>query len=279
MRYLIGLSCVICAALMSVPAQADAQLIELGKQLLEGAPSCPGSPCQAISRTTAFQSRVGGKPALVTVPADGRIVAWTIRLAKPSDKQEEFFEKRLGGAASAGISVIRFGPMVRTKVRGKFRREPQIRTVAHSPIQQLKQYYGQTAQFPLLYSLAVKKGDVVGITVPTWAPALRVLQPSDTLSSWRASRPETDCKDTTTQTAATRVNGLTKFGCLYHTAQLTYGVTMITTPKPNVVKAKKTISRKPTPRRSQTRSSTTRSTTSRTQTLGKPVRSQAAKSR
>jgi hypothetical protein len=275
MRYKIGISSAVCAAVFALPSLASAEVIELGKQLLDGAPSCPGTPCQAISRTTAFQARAGGKTALVKVPKDGRIVAWSVRLAKPSDKQEEFFEKRLGGVASAGISVIRFGPMIRTVIKGKIRhgrrgkdqirREQQIRTVAHSPIQQLKRYYGQTAQFPLLTTIAVKKDDIIGITVPTWAPALRVLQPSDTSSSWQASRPEADCKDTTTQTAATRVNGITKFGCLYHTAQLTYGVTLISDPQPNIVK-KKVVQKKVVRRRPVSRAG------ARKPTLGKPTR-------
>ncbi len=40
---------------------------------------------------------------------------------------------------------------------------------------QLEPYLGQTVQFPLATSLAVKKGDIVALTVPTWAPVLTQL--------------------------------------------------------------------------------------------------------
>ncbi len=63
-------------------------------------------------------------------------------------------------------------------------------------------YFGQTVQFPLGRSLTVKKGYVVALTVPTWAPALTQLL--DDGSSWRASRAKDKCNDTDTQTAQTR---------------------------------------------------------------------------
>ncbi len=46
------------------------------------------------------------------------------------------------------------------------------RVTAASPLQTLTPYFGQTVQFPLTTSLEVKKGDIVALTVPTWAPAL-----------------------------------------------------------------------------------------------------------
>jgi hypothetical protein len=76
----------------------------------------------------------------------------------------------------------------------------------------------------------VKKGYVVGLTVPTWAPALTQLL--DNGSSWRASRAKGKCDDTDTQTAQTRLRQRTQYRCLYR-AQLTYSATLITTPKPN----------------------------------------------
>ena len=60
----------------------------------------PG-PCLAVSRTTGYQAKVGADRGLMTIPADGRIVAWTIGLGKPGKKQTAFFDSKLGGPASA----------------------------------------------------------------------------------------------------------------------------------------------------------------------------------
>ena len=60
--------------------------------------------------------------------------------------------------------------------------------IAQSPLVKLEPYFGKTAQFPLETTIPVKKGDVVALTVPTWAPALALGFGNDT--SWRASRPK-----------------------------------------------------------------------------------------
>ena len=59
-------------------------------------------------------------------------------------------------------------------------------------------------QFPLGRALNVKKGYVIALTVPTWAPALTPLLTDH--SSWRASRAKGKCNDTATQTAQTTLD-------------------------------------------------------------------------
>ena len=102
--------------------------------------------------------------------------------------------------------------------------------MGQSPVMQLNSYFGQKVQFPLDRSITVKKGYVVALTVPTWAPALTQLV--DDGSSWRASRAKNKCSDTDDQTAQTRMDQRTQYRCLYK-ARLTYSATLITTPKPN----------------------------------------------
>jgi hypothetical protein len=152
------------------------------------------------------------------VPKDGRIVAWTITLGTPRKKQIAFFEDNLGGEAQAGISVLKTGDRWYRRV------------LAESPIQRLTAYFGQTVQFPLTTSLPVKKGNVIALTVPTWAPALGLGLPRT--SVWRASRAIDGCDDTQTQTAQTDINDLARYKCFYRTARLTYTATLITTPVP-----------------------------------------------
>ena len=117
-------------------------------------PSCPTSPCEVISRTTAYQFRVGAKRGVFVAPADGRIVAWSVTLGAPGKKQRAFFEENLGGASQAGISVLRPGERYFGRV------------TAASPLQALTPYFGQTVQFPLTTSLDVKKGYIVALIGP-----------------------------------------------------------------------------------------------------------------
>ena len=206
----------VLAAAFAVPASASARIIEVGHLATTSTPSCPASPCEVISRTTAFQARVGAKRKLFVVPAKGRIVAWSITLGRPKPKQRKYVEENLGGAAQAAISVLKQGD----------RRYGRV--LAVSPRQTLTPYFGQTVQFPLATSLPVEAGNVVGLSVPTWAPALGLGLGRD--SVWRASRDADACDDTQTQSAQTDINDLTPYKCAYRTARLTYSATLITTP-------------------------------------------------
>jgi hypothetical protein len=201
----------------AVPAAAAAKVQELGKTADPApAPSCPATPCLAVSRTTGYQAKVGERRGIFVAPRRGKIVAWTITLAKPGRRQIAFFNDRLGGPASAGVSVLKPGTKLRYRVSGQ------------SPIVQLEPYFGMTVQFPLDRSLTVKKGYVVALTVPTWAPALAV--GLDNKNSWRASRAQGSCEDTQTQTAQLTRGSLAQYRCLYRGVRLTYSVTLISTP-------------------------------------------------
>jgi len=199
------------------PAAASARIVEVGQAPTEAVPTCPASPCLAVSRTTGYQAKVVDSRAHYVVPADGRIVAFSIRLGAPNKRQIKFFEENFG-KASAGLSVIRRGERLFGRV------------VAASPVYQLGDYFGQTVQFPLDRALNVEKGSIIGLTVPTWAPALSSL--TEDGSSWRASRGLKSCDDTDRQTAQSSVGALTQYRCLYR-ARLTYTATLITNPKPN----------------------------------------------
>jgi hypothetical protein len=206
-----------CGTLLVVPAAASARIIELGAIAAKPAPSCP-TTCEVISRTTAFQTRVAGQRRLFVAPKDGRIVAWSITLGTPKPRHLKYFEDSLGGPAQAGISVLRQGD----------RRYGRV--TAESPVQTLTPYFGQTVQFPLTTSLAIKEGDVVALTIPTWVPALGVGFGRDTV--WRASRDKDACDDKQTQSAQTDLQDLTQYKCAYRTARLTYSATLITMPVP-----------------------------------------------
>jgi hypothetical protein len=212
----------VCAA---APSAASARIVEVGQAPTEAVPTCPASPCLAVSRTTGYQAKVVDSRERYVIPANGRIVAFSIRLGAPNKRQIKFFEDNFG-KASAGLAVIRRGDRLFGRV------------VAASPVMPLSDYFGQTVQFPLDRALKVEKGNVIGLTVPSWAPALSTL--TDDGSSWRASRGLRACDNTDSQTAQTTVGALTQYRCLYR-ARLTYTATLITDPKPNKPATKTTV--------------------------------------
>jgi hypothetical protein len=209
------------ALVLVLPAGAPATLSEVGvipATTPETVPSCPGSPCLAVSRTTGFQVKVATNTNLLSAPRAGTIVAWTIMLGKPTATQIKFFNANEGGVSEAGIAVLRPQP------------KPNLtyKLVAQSPMVKLQPYFGATAQFPLATTIPVKKGDVVALTVPSWAPALALGFGKDT--SWRASRQKSQCTTTSTQTAQSQIGAAVQYYCLYQTARLTYSATLISTP-------------------------------------------------
>jgi hypothetical protein len=209
------------ALVLALPALSWATLTEvgvIGATTPETAPSCPKSPCLAVSRTTGFQVKVGGKRSIVSVPRVGTIVAWTISLGKPTTTQIKYFNLNEGGAAEAGIAVLR----PQKKIRAGFK------LIAQSPLVALEPYFGETAEFPLETTIKVRKRDIIALTVPTWAPALALGFANNT--SWRASRPTKGCSETSTQTTQTQIGTKVQYNCLYRTARLTYSATLISTP-------------------------------------------------
>jgi hypothetical protein len=147
-------------------------------------------------------------------------------LSKPTTAQTKFFETNYGGPAQAGLTVLKVGKRLIDTVK------------ASGPLVSLTRYFGSVAQFPLATSIPVLKGDLIALTVPSWAPALQVSVGGDT--SWRAARAKNKCKDNASQTAQLNVGDKAQYYCLYRTARLTYSATLVTYAKQtNKPKAKK----------------------------------------
>ena len=204
-------------AALACAAPASARIIEVGGTAAQATPTCPSSPCRAVTRTTGYQAKMVDSRSAYVVPRNGRIVAWTISLGRPDERQIEFFEDGYG-EASAQLTILRRGTRLFHRVIGQ------------SPVQELEPYFGQSVQFPLERSIRVRRGQVVALAVPTWAPALSQVVTDG--SSWRASRPKNSCSDFDRQTAQTRMGQLTQYRCLYR-ERLTYTATLITDPRPN----------------------------------------------
>jgi hypothetical protein len=221
MKRAIAVIVVACGLTLALPAGSLATLTEVGvipETTPPSTPSCPTPSCLAVSRTTGFQVKVETNNNVETAPREGTVVAWTVTLGKPSATQIKYFNENEGGPASAGIAILRA------------QKSPKLtyKLIAQSPVVPLEKYFGKTAQFPLATTLIVKKGDVVALTVPSWAPVLALNFGKGT--SWRASRSKGQCGTTGTQTAQASIGSNVQYYCLYQTARLTYSATLISTP-------------------------------------------------
>ena len=224
-----GLVAATLVAALALPGAASAKLVELGALADADIGSCPEAgitpvavpadeSCQALTKLTGYQAKVGPDRGLYQAPADGRVVAWTIALGKPGPKQLTYFQDRYDGAAMAALVVLSPGKkLART-------------ATAKAPLQKLTPFFGMTVQFPLDRTLVIKKGQYIGLTVPTWAPAMQLGRAADT--SWRSSRDASGCFDYTTQFGLLGKRTTAAFRCLYKGVRMTYSATFVPTPQP-----------------------------------------------
>jgi hypothetical protein len=219
---MLGLLVCSLTLLVSLVARSDAARVPqttviLGQTATEPDPSCPELPCQAVGSVTGFQVNNGQTQLPFLVPHNGTIKAWTLTLAQPTNSQRSFFNGFFGTPPEARLAILRRVPGTEPP-RYNLRRQGSIKV--------LSPYLGQTVKFGS--NLKVEKGDIVGLTVPTWAPAFA--QNLDSANVWRASREEGGCKNATDirqgepqQKVGTRAT----YGCKYATARLLYTATLV----------------------------------------------------
>jgi len=180
-------------------------------------PSCPGSPCQAIGGVTGFQVGTDQGQLPFLVRRDGRIKSWTLNLSQPTGSQRAFFNGFFGTPPEARLAILRRIPGTNP---------PRYNLRAQGSIHVLSPYLGQTIRFSA--NLRVRRNDIVGLTVPTWAPAFA--QGLSTNNAWRASREPGKCVDATDVRQGEpqqRVGRRATYGCRYSTARLLYTATVV----------------------------------------------------
>jgi hypothetical protein len=215
------------AAVVSVviaTGKADAATTVILGKGPSASPACPGDPCQAVGKTTGFQTQIGKKKNPFVATANGRVVAWSIKLSQPNASQMKFFEDFYGGKPSARLAVLKRSKDSKVLYQLK----------AQSPLQDLSQVLGTTTTFSLTQPLKVKKGWIVALSIPTWAPAFSIGLPKSNV--WRASRKKNRCKQPKliqAGSAQTALGGVRAYACKYTTARILYSATMIqkTAPK------------------------------------------------
>ncbi len=223
-----------------VPRDADSaplRVLVLGQTAETPPPSCPGkivnnveiTPCRVEGHVTGFQAVAGGVARPYEAPFEGKIVAWSITLAKPSTVETatttdevSFFNEFLGEPSEARIGVLR-------PVEGS--KPPQYTLVRQSPVEVLNPYFGSTPIFALEHPLTVLQGQVVALTVPTWAPMFAFNVSAE--NTWRGSRLPEHCaskEDIQNGHPQQGVGKIKTYGCYYSNARLLYTATLVKKP-------------------------------------------------
>lgn len=220
----VALSLAACLALLVVLATgagaASSQhstTVVLGETAATPGPSCPELPCQAVGSTTGFQVSTSQSGLPFRAPGDGRVKSWTLTLAQPTNMQRSFFNGFFGTPPEAQLAILRRVPGTEP---------PRYNLRAKSSIRVLSPYLGRTVRFGS--SLRVQKNDIVGLTIPTWAPAFA--QGLTAKDVWRASREEGKCTNTTDVRQGEphqKLNTRATYGCRYSTARLLYTATVV----------------------------------------------------
>ena len=233
-------ACLVAIVAVINPGRADSAPLTvtvLGQTAETPPASCPGkmvnnvqvTPCRVEGHVTGFQSIADGIARPYEAPYDGKIVAWSITLAKPSSTETEtttdeigFFNEFLGEPSEARIGILK--PVEGTN-------PPQYTLVRQSPLEVLNPYFGSTPVFALKHPLTVLQGQVVALTVPTWAPMFAFNVSSE--NTWRASRLPEHCSSKEDIQNGNPQQGVGKtktYGCYYSNARLLYTATLVAKP-------------------------------------------------
>ncbi len=231
----------IAAALLAVTVPiATAKVVSLGEPTEGFLPSspCPGKDlegtendisCVSPYEVTGYQDTAEmTKEDPYLIRRDGKITAFTVKLGKVTSgdpgAQKEFFDERFDAPAAVQISIVRPGK--------KRRRRNDYRVVGESGIFPVDRYFGSSPTFVLDKPLNVKRGSIVALTIPTWAPVLAGEQARGDF--WRSSRPKGDCgsgQENAPNSVQERKD-LSTWGCNYRGERLLYTATYVPENRP-----------------------------------------------
>jgi hypothetical protein len=226
-RRKIGLAAAATAVLatlvaLALTAIAPAESVKtIGGVRGKAPPSCPskkGKPqksCETMARVTGFQMVANGKKAPTRVRKDGKIVAWSVNISKPSrDERQTLTEGFELGEPTAKLSILK--PMG----KGKFKLTKQ------SPRVKVQPMFGTEPIITLRKPIRVSKGTIVAISTSSWLPNLAHHgQLTSKGDKWRASRGSEKCfgeKNLLEGKAQRKIGSVKRYGCTYVGARLLY---------------------------------------------------------
>ena len=143
----------------------------------DACPSPPARRCPArrSAASPASRSATTSPACPFRVSRAGKVKSWTLTLAQPTNSQRSFFNGFFGTPPRLASRSCAGSPGTNP---------PRYNLRSQGAVHVLSPYLGQTVSFGA--NLRVEKGDIIGITVPTWAPAFS--QGLTAKNVWRASR-------------------------------------------------------------------------------------------
>lgn len=227
---------VVAALAVLVPAAASAQELQVGvtaSPLIT--PTCPpgvsANNCTIVlTQVTAFETLRDSVPDPTTITQSGVISAFSVGLAGTATITADdiaYLNKTYGGVPEVQLTVLR---PVGTPAA------PSYRVAAQSPVFKVQSQLGQIAEIPLVSPLPVVRGELLALTVPTWAPVLS-FDLSTTAFSYSQSRKQTitssgsSCNSSAgANLAQATIGELSNYSCNYLGTRVEYSALEITTP-------------------------------------------------
>lgn len=248
MKRAVSVLAAITMAAVAVPAVASAANLPIGvtKTPLV-APTCPadatGNACRILlTQVTAYETLSDGVASPDTIKQSGVISSFTLGLTGTSLITPAILAAK--DAAYGGPPEAQLTALIPTGTAAN----PSYRVVAQSEIVKLRSELGQVAEFPLTTPLPVVRGEVLALTIPTWAPVLAIEQTPTQfaysqsraksfeilkVSTKTGTKPErvSTCNTSSTVNLAQIVVGeLSDYTCNYPGARIEYSALEITTP-------------------------------------------------
>jgi hypothetical protein len=223
------------ASVIMLPTSASAAVVQVGQTKTPlTAPACPTgtstSSCKIVlERTTAIQTKSDGVSSPTVIKQDGWIVAFTVGLSRLSTNAKTVhnllhgLDTAYGGTPQLALTVLKPGAKNTYALQ------------AQSGFYHLIPFLGQLLTEPLslppkfsaFTALPVEKGDVLALTVPTWAPIL-TYNLSTSQFAYAQSRTQDCASAAGTETAQTRVGSSARYGCAYSGTRVQYSATEVT---------------------------------------------------
>jgi len=234
-RFFVG-ALALCALVPSAAMATEIQLGETKTPMV--APVCPPGVAQnqcniVVPQLTVFNVASDGVQNPMIVHRPGELVSVKIGISAISSDVKtlrtdvSYLNKTYGGPAEAELAVLR-----QVGKRANFR----YAVVAESPAYQLQPYRSQVVQFPLATPLPVVPGELVALTVPTWAPILSYDLTASKFA-YRQSRMSncTKAGASTVIQAQLTIGQQARYGCNYQGTRVQYSAEEITTPVPTAI--------------------------------------------
>jgi len=193
-------------------------------------PVCATKLCSIVlTRATALETIRDGVTYPTTVKKAGQLVAFTVALAKigkivtPTGTESAHdviagLDARYGGTTRVALTVLKGG-------KGTAGNRPWT-VVAESPIIHVQPYLGFVVQIPLTTPIQVTPGEVVALSVPTWATVLSYDLNAKKFA-YRQSR-KTNCKYAGSfEDAQLTIGQTTTYKCDYAGTRVEYNATEV----------------------------------------------------